>query len=516
MKKTAVLLFLFLAVLLSSCSSYIFLLEIEPADAVVTINGKIYSESRPYASQEEQIQIEISKPGYLTRRLTVKADQVNSVTRVALSLEPIRHAVTISSLYNVYPSTKGSAKDFHIKIDDAFVSAVSYYNNYTVHPNWLGEGLTYSGNLQEGSHQVVFSAAGYPDFSFPLEVTAPVNIMVRHPAVFETGPWEIIPLGVYDCGRSPKQTDISPDGQYIYIALLDDAGFQVFDVNSKQFVSFQKPEGFSKYKGFVEGLFIPEYSAYFVSQMTSGSIFEYDVSDSSTPVFRRRIPVKGDWTKVMAYCPSLNLIAASNWVSNDVSLVDYATGDVVRKITGFSEPRGLLFSKDGKHLYVTTYAGGGIYKFSTSTWSREGLIAVPNSSMRHIRASRDDRYIYVSSMAMNKIYKVDTASFTIEKTVDTFIYPNTIDITDDGRFLFVSNRGPNNPESYLIKGLEPGMVVIIDLATFSVVGRITAGTQPTGLDVSPDGSFFVLSNFQDHTIELYALRLKTARGLFRH
>ena len=39
----------------------------------------------------------------------------------------------------------------------------------------------------------------------------------------------------------------------------------------------------------------------------------------------------------------------------------------------------------------------------------------------------------------------------------------------------------------------------------SIVKTFYGGNQPTGLDVSPDGSLLCFSNFQDANIELYKI-----------
>mgnify|MGYP001237853684 CR=1 FL=1 len=85
------------------------------------------------------------------------------------------------------------------------------------------------------------------------------------------------------------------------------------------------------------------------------------------------------------------------------------------------------------------------------------------------------------------------------------INPNTIDLTPDGRWLFVSTRGPNNPESYLLRSLKPGRLEVFDLATKARVISMEGGTQPTGLDVSPDGALVAFTNFQDDAVELYRI-----------
>ncbi|MBX3721991.1 MAG: strictosidine synthase [Turneriella sp.] len=48
-----------------------------------------------------------------------------------------------------------------------------------------------------------------------------------------------------------------------------------------------------------------------------------------------------------------------------------------------------------------------------------------------------------------------------------------------------------------------GHLMVVDLATQTVVEDIEAGNQPTGLDVSPDGKYIVLTDFLDHAMRVY-------------
>ncbi len=195
--------------------------------------------------------------------------------------------------------------------------------------------------------------------------------------------------------------------RYVYITLLDGSGFQIFSINKRRIIKTVKPGRDSNKHGFVEGLFVPEINAYFVSQMSTGRIYEYDVSDCSNPIPRREINTKGRWSKVIAYNNKLNMIAVSNWLSSDVSIIDYKTGCVVKQIDELSEPRGIVFSDDGKFLYIASFKGNTVAKYRTSDWVKASEIAVVNSAMRHLQLTDDDSTLYASSMALGRVYKID-------------------------------------------------------------------------------------------------------------
>jgi DNA-binding beta-propeller fold protein YncE len=87
---------------------------------------------------------------------------------------------------------------------------------------------------------------------------------------------------------------------------------------------------------------------------------------------------------------------------------------------------------------------------------------------------------------------------------------NTIAFGPDGRYLFVSVRGRNNPESYLIPGPEFGRILVLDPETLETVHEVYGRHQPTGLAVSPDGRYLVTTDFLDDNVALY--RIGPTRG----
>ena len=116
--------------------------------------------------------------------------------------------------------------------------------------------------------------------------------------------------------------------------------------------------------------------------------------------------------------------------------------------------------------------------------------------MRHMAADETKGLLYVGEFDKGALYVVDLATDEVTKLADTDQRPNTIDLSPDGKVLYVSNRGEDNPKSYLIKGPEWGSVLAIDTATGKTLDAIVGGNQCTGLDVSPDGTLLAFSDFR--------------------
>lgn len=326
-----------------------------------------------------------------------------------------------------------------------------------------------------------------------------LSLLFAMPLVAQTPP-VLTKIGTYKCGRQPKQVLFSPDGKYVVMPLLEDNGFDIFDVQSKTMLKRINPPN-EKHLGYCEGLFIPETNSFLVSQMTTGNLYEYSYPEF---VYKRTIPTKGTWSKFIAYSSEKQLLAVSNWVSNDISIIDYKTGNLVRKISTGKAPRGLYFINGGKEIISLSFEGGLIEKFDVETAKRLDKIAIENSAMRHIVLNKSKTKAYISDMYYRQIYELDMEAFKITNKTTVFSNPNTIDLLNN-RWLFVSSRGPNNKEDYTKRSPVNGKIQIIDVTTMKIVQEFEGGNQPTGLDVSEDGSLLCFSNFQDQNIEIYSI-----------
>lgn len=314
-----------------------------------------------------------------------------------------------------------------------------------------------------------------------------------------TGPC-LTKLGTFPCGQQPKQVLFSPDSKIIALPLLDDKGFDLFSVAEQKVVKRITPPN-AEQLGFAEGLFIKEKNVFLVSQMTTGNLYEYSYPDFQ---LKRTIKTGGNWSKFIAYNPQKDILAVSNWLSNTVSIIDYKTGKLLKTLKTAAAPRGLLFTDKGENIIVLCFDGGKIQKFAVETGTKVAEKSVEKSAMRHIVSADTENRAYVSDMYYGKIYEIDTNSLEIIREVKVHNNPNTIALAN-GRWLFVSCRGKNNPVDYTLRSPENGKIYIIDTTTMAVERIFTGGNQPTGLDISPDGKTLCFSNFQDGNIELYSI-----------
>ena len=301
----------------------------------------------------------------------------------------------------------------------------------------------------------------------------------------------------YKCGPNPKQVAFTPDGQEMWVSLLGGYGLEIFEPTTGKKIDGVKLGE----HGAVEVIFTKDGKTAYASQMETASVFEID---RATRQVKRTFNTGGSWTKVLLLSPDEKTIWASNWVSNDVSEIDLTTGKLVRRMKTVVTPRGLYVTPDGRRLFVCGFENGDIQRIDLATGKGEVLFKT-GGAMRHMVGDDARGLLYVDDMSTKEVFVIDLATEKVTKLADTDERPNTMDLSPDGKVLYVSNRGKDNPKTYYIPGPEWGSVLAIDTATGKILDAIVGGNQCTGLDVSPDGTLLAFSDFLDNKIRVYAI-----------
>jgi PQQ-dependent catabolism-associated beta-propeller protein len=128
-------------------------------------------------------------------------------------------------------------------------------------------------------------------------------------------------------------------------------------------------------------------------------------------------------------------ILISNEKDNTIAAIDGATLQLVRTVPVGERPRGIILSKDGRHLYVCAGDNDRVEVLDLETWR----------VIRHLPSGPD---------------------------------PELAALHPDGKRLFVANEDDN-------------MVTVVDVERGVVLNEIPVGVEPEGMGMSPDGQFVV-------------------------
>jgi YVTN family beta-propeller protein len=266
-------------------------------------------------------------------------------------------------------------------------------------------------------------------------------------------------------------------------------------------IEIPPPKGEKNQSGYVEFAMLPWQNEIWVSQMTTGRIHVLRMDDFS---YQQSISVNGDWSKVICVHPDRQLAFVSNWLSEDVSVIDVVNHKLLRKVKVSGTPRGMAVSPDRQYLYVTIYATANIDKIRLSDFKRVKTLSWPGiGAKRHVLINPAGTTMYVSDMENGDIWVIDVATEKLVKRIPIAPKLNTFDMTPDGRLLFISSRGENNPVTYLEKGPDFGTMSVVDTHTLSKIDWVWGRSQPTGLAVHPDGRLVACTDFLDNNLEVW-------------
>ncbi len=300
----------------------------------------------------------------------------------------------------------------------------------------------------------------------------------------------------WSTGPAPKQVAYPPDGSQLWVTLLGGHGIQVFDPATGTELEQIRLGA----HGAVEVIFTADGRLAYASQMETASVYEID---ARTFKVKRQIAGEGSWSKVLALSPDERTLYLANWVSDDISEIDLRSGTVRRRIPTVDTPRGLYPTPDGRRLFVAGYGRGEIAVIDLDSYRQKVLLRT-GGAMRHLVGDAKGEMVYADDMAEAVVYAVDTGTDQVRKLATVDKNPNTIDLSPDGRVLFVSCRGRNGSDYYL-PGPEWGSVVLVDTRSGTLLDAIVGGDQTTGLDVSADGQWLAFSDFLGDTVRTYAI-----------
>jgi YVTN family beta-propeller protein len=354
---------------------------------------------------------------------------------------------------------------------------------------------SWKGSVPAGATKLRVTAAG----SQPRERSVFIDAPTSFSEWLDPSGQLVHKLGIYRSVPAPKGVSLTPDGKQVWVtALVTQPSIEVYDVATGKPIA-----GVDLGKnGAVEVTFNRDGTRAYASQMQSASVYEID---TKTYKVLRKMSTGSSWTKIVAVAPDGKRIYAANWSGDDVSEIDLATGKLLRRIKTVDTPRGVYLTPDGKRMFVAGFGEqtnkGAIQVFDLATG--KGHIIQKGRAMRHMVADEKAGKLYTSDLGADRVYVTDLATEKTKLFAMTDHKPNTIDLSPDGKVLFVSCRGANNPVSYYQPGPEWGSILLFDTTTGKPLDAIIGGNQCTALDVSDDGRILVFSDFMDNRIRIY-------------
>jgi YVTN family beta-propeller protein len=352
----------------------------------------------------------------------------------------------------------------------------------------------FSAEIPSGAARLSLAHDGYNPFERDYYIDAPLSL-----EYYLDPEGQILHgIGLITTAGAPKGVSVTHDGSEAWTSILNGPpSIQIFDPRTGALLGGVDIGE----HGAVEVIFNKAGTLAYTSQMETAKCFEIDVK---TRQVLREFDTKSAWTKWVELSPDEKLLYASNWSGDDVSIIDLATGQLVKRIGVSNTPRGMYATDDGAWLYVAGFDSGDLERINLKTYAKEVLFT-DGGALRHIVADEKTGRLFISDMSKNIVWVHDMKTGATTKFVDVDEKPNTIDLTPDGTMLFVSCRGANNPKSYYVPGPEWGSILVFDTSNGRPLDALVAGNQPTALDVSDDGKLLIFSDFLDNRLRVYEI-----------
>ncbi|MBC8767685.1 lactonase family protein [Arenibacter sp. BSSL-BM3] len=256
-----------------------------------------------------------------------------------------------------------------------------------------------------------------------------------------------------------------------------------------------------------------------------GSVSAFKWNKNKTALARvANHPSKGDGACYVGVSPDENLLAAANYSSGGIVLYPLdEKGDMVdapQEIQHLGSGPHLnqnsahahcvQFSQNGKFLYAVDLGIDQILTYPINSERKLGKAEVglhmdPGDGPRHLIFHPTENKVFIinelSSTVVSATVDEETGIFTnIDKKStlpDDYQEPNAcadIHISNNGRFLYASNRGHNSIAVYSIS--DSGDLKLLTIEPVQ-------GDWPRNFTLSPDGKFLLVANQKSNNITVF-------------
>lgn len=262
---------------------------------------------------------------------------------------------------------------------------------------------------------------------------------------------------------------ITPDGKHLYLTVADfngqREGIYKLDLESEEMVSFLEVPGVSFITLSADGTYLYSTTGWDLHGPPPNL---FSIIDTDSFQIISSVPV-GSKPQYIAVTPDGEKAYVANQLSNDVTVIELSSMEVRAIIAVGSDPEEIAITPDGKKAYVANAgvtAGMSEYEFG------------------------------------NTVSVIDAENDLLIKHIQVGIEPRSVVMDPDGTKAYVSDGNAN--------GLQPAEVHVIDTINDvyqrSIILRESAFYTPTGIDVTPDGRrLFVISEATGNLLAVDAL-----------
>jgi sialidase-1 len=288
-------------------------------------------------------------------------------------------------------------------------------------------------------------------------------------------------LKTISTGPNPHEIIITPDQRFAYLSNYAPPGntISVIDLHAGKHNQQISTGDIGRIHG--TAMASDGKRAYFTAGQ-SGYVVEVD---TKTNRVKRNIPTHGKISHMVYLSPDDKYLLTANIVSEDISVIDRKTGNLIRKISAGKGVEGMAFTPDGSKLWALNQTGGTITIIDTQTWQPEETFACKDMPVR-IKFTRDgSRALIANWVKDGQLTIIDVPTRKEITRIPVGDYAIGIELSPDEQFAFVGCEDSKKAEA-LPDGSEKSEahksatdgIHVIDLRKLKVVDVIKTGLGP--------------------------------------
>lgn len=196
-----------------------------------------------------------------------------------------------------------------------------------------------------------------------------------------------------------------------------------------------------------------------------GKEFNYiTIVETNSHKIVREIPTTSKSPAHIDFSRDGSLAYVANILSNDITLINTQTYEIIATIPVGTIPNEVEPSADDKFLYVANVTDGTVS--IVDLIKKKEIKTIKTGDGTHgLAISRDGRYLYASNRTSNDLVKVDLKSLKVTNKVITGKTANHVSFVPESRKLYVTNKDSND-------------LTVVNADTMKVLAKVSLGKTP--------------------------------------
>lgn len=288
-------------------------------------------------------------------------------------------------------------------------------------------------------------------------------------------------LETIQTGPNPHEIIVTPDQRFAYLTNYAPPGntISLIDLVRRKHIKQIQTGDYNRIHG---SAMAPDGKyAYFTAGQT-GYVVEVD---TRTNEVTRGIPTHGKISHMVYVSPDGKRLYTANIVSENVSVIDRLSGELITQIKCGNGVEGMAFTPDGRYLWAANQTGGTITIIDVSTNTAVETFDCPGMPVR-IRFTPDGKLALIPGWIKEGVLTViDVATRKELKRIRVGDFAIGIELSADGKRAFVGcedagkvEKSPDGQEIITTSGKDSDGIHVINMKTLEVEAVIKTGLGP--------------------------------------